>query len=90
MGLQMLLLLHTQAACTLHSQAARPSSQRGLAALAEPVWDYCEAPLLPSTYIINTTAATWQEAEESCKSYGGHLVSFMDQTEQVGHAHCSL
>jgi hypothetical protein len=47
------------------------------------VWDYCEAPLLPSTYIINTTAATWQDAEESCKSSGGHLVSFMDQTEQV-------
>jgi hypothetical protein len=35
-----------------------------------------------STYVWNTGSATFDEAEETCNSYGGHLAAWNNAEEQ--------
>jgi hypothetical protein len=43
---------------------------------AEPRVAECNPPLLPSRYLLNTSAASFQEAQAHCQVQGGHLVSY--------------
>ena len=85
-------LLHVPLSCSLilACAAAQPSMLNAHAgfSFAEPLVATCELMALPSRYVLNTSAATFDEAQASCQSHGGHLAAYNDQAEQVSPALC--
>jgi hypothetical protein len=55
---------------------------------AAPSLAKCKPPGLPNTYLLNTTRATFDDAEATCNRYGGHLVGYSSLAEQRAVEQC--
>ena len=55
---------------------------RVLAPAANKVFSYTSA-TYNTTYLINTAALSWNDAEAFCKQQGGHLACWSDTSEQA-------